>query len=80
MASGLPIVSSATGIAGLDLKEGTDVLLADSVDEFVSQIIKILKNKKRFKQIQKNAYSLVREKYSWQVIAQNLERVYHKIK
>ena len=80
MASGLPIVSSATGIAGLDLKAGTDVLLADSIDQFVSQIVGILKNKKRFKQIQKNAYSLVREKYSWQVIAQNLERVYHKIK
>jgi len=80
MASGLPIVSSATGIAGLDLKAGRDVLLADTVEEFVEQIYQILKDKPRFEKIQKNAYSLVRQKYSWQVIAQNLERVYHKIK
>ncbi len=80
MASGLPIISSATGIQGLDLKAGQDVLLADSVEEFMNQIEIILKDKKRFQQIQHNAYSLVRKKYSWQKIAQNLERVYYKIK
>lgn len=78
MAAGLPIVSSQTGIQGLDLKAGRDVLLADSVEEFVSQIEYILGAD--YKKIQKNAYKLVREKYSWQKIAQNLERVYHKIK
>ena len=80
MASGLPIISSATGIQGLDLQAGRDVLLADSVEAFMSQVEAILKDKKRFQQIQKNAYSLVRKKYSWQKIAQNLERVYYKIK
>jgi len=80
MASGLPIVSSATGIAGLDLQAGKEVLLAETVEEFVDRIVEILKKPAEFKQIQKNAYYLVREKYNWQKIAQNLERVYYKIK
>lgn len=80
MASGLPIVSSVTGIAGLDLRAGRDVLLADTVEEFVAQIQKILNNRVLFETVQKNAYALVRQKYSWQKISQNLERVYRKIR
>ena len=80
MAAGLPIVSSRTGIQGLDLRAGSDVLLADSVDEFVRQIEIILDSGELYRKIQHNAYYLVREKYSWQKIAENLERVYHKIK
>ena len=80
MAAGLPIVSTPTGIQGLDLKANQDVLLADNVNEFVKCIKKILTNPSFYEQIQINAYKLVREKYSWQKIAQLLEKVYKKIR
>jgi polysaccharide biosynthesis protein PslH len=80
MAAGLPIVSSATGIQGLNLKAGKQVLLADSVEDSVRQIKQILTKPSLYKKIQKEAYFLVREKYSWQKIAENLEDVYYQIK
>ena len=80
MAAGLPIVSSRTGIQGLDLKSEEDVLIAESVPEFLRQIERILRDKNLYQRIQKNAYKLVRAKYSWEKIAESLEKVYRKIK
>lgn len=80
MAAGLPIISTRTGIQGLDLKANQDVLLADNVDEFVAQIKKILSKPAFYKKVQDNAFQLVREKYSWQKIAQALEKVYKEIR
>jgi glycosyltransferase involved in cell wall biosynthesis len=79
MAAGLPIVSSKTGIQGLDLKPGTDVLIADTISEFIKQIERILADRVLFQRIQKNSYKLVRQEYSWEKIALNLEQVYRKL-
>lgn len=80
MAAGLPIISTKTGIQGLDLKAEKDVLIANDAQEFKTKIKRILKNPKLFANIQTNAYKIVREKYSWEKIAQELEGVYRKLK
>jgi glycosyltransferase involved in cell wall biosynthesis len=79
MASGLPIIASRTGIEGLNVKIGQDVLVANNPKEFVSCIKTILSDNKLYQQMQQNAYKLVKEKYSWGAIAKKLEIVYKNI-
>jgi glycosyltransferase involved in cell wall biosynthesis len=80
MSSGLPIVTSQTGIEGLDVVNNKHVLIANDPRKFVEQIKKILTNKDLYRSIRKNAYELVKEKYNWRKIATELEIAYQRIK
>lgn len=80
MASGLPIVTTKTGIEGLAAKNKKHVLIADSPDEFIRQIEQILTSRELYNQIRTNAYELVKEKYNWEKIATELEIAYESIK
>ena len=80
MASGLPIVSSKTGVDGLNVKDGKDVIVAKSVKDFITRITEVLTHEKMYYQLQENAYTVVIQQYSWQAIAEKLEIVYHESK
>lgn len=80
MASGLPVISSQTGVEGLDLENNTHVLIANTPEEFVNETVRILKDVRLYESIRKSAYELAVAKYSWKHIAQKLEIVYKKIK
>lgn len=79
MASGLPVISTKTGIEGLDVHNEKHILTAQKPNEFVSQIQKILKDQVLYKTIQTNAYELAKKNYSWETIAKKLEAVYNEI-
>lgn len=80
MATGLPVISTKTGVEGLDVVDNHHVLIASSSHDFVKKIEKILSNKSLYEKIRNNAYLLVKEKYNWEKITQELEIVYEKIK
>ncbi len=80
MAAGLPIISTPTGVDGLDLQADSEVLIAETADEFVAKIKGIISNKELYYKIQKCAYNLVRNKYSWEKIAHQLEEEYQKLR
>lgn len=80
MASGLPVISSQTGVEGLDLENNTHVLIANTPEEFVNETIRILNDAPLYESIRKAAYELAIQKYSWKHIAEKLEIVYKKIK
>lgn len=80
MASGLPVISSQTGVEGLDLENNTHVLIANTPEEFVNETIRILNDAPLYESIRKAAYELAVQKYSWKHIAEKLEIVYKKIK
>lgn len=79
MASGLPIITTKTGIEGLNVKDEGHVLVANTPDEFVRKTKQILSNKTLYEKIRKNAYQLAKEKYNWQSISNQLEIVYKNI-
>ncbi len=80
MASGLPVISSATGVAGLDVVDGVNVLIAKNPAEFAQKAKQILKDEKLFASIRANARKLVEEQYAYPKIALKLEKVYTQIK
>ncbi len=79
MASGIPVISTKTGVEGLEVENKKHVLIANTADDFAKVILSILSHKSQYETIRKNAYNLVREKYNWQSIAQTLEMVYETI-
>lgn len=79
MASGVPIISTKTGVSGLNVEEKKHVLIASTPDEFIEKINLLLKNKKLYDQLRKNAYLLIKEKYNWKKVAEELEVAYQKI-
>lgn len=79
MASGIPVVSTKTGVEGLEVEDNKHVLIAHDEDEFVKIILHVVSHKSQYEVIRKNAYHLVREKYNWQTIAHTLEIVYQTI-
>lgn len=80
MASGLPVISTQTGIEGLQVKDDNEVLVANDSDEFVTEIENILKDKKLYGKLQKNAFDHVKKNYSWDAISKQLEVVYRTIR
>jgi glycosyltransferase involved in cell wall biosynthesis len=79
MAAGLPVISSPTGVAGLAVDNNTHVLIAKNYDVFVEKSVDLLQNSKTYNQIRQNARQLIIEKYSWEKISADLERIYLKV-
>ncbi len=80
MASGLPVISTQTGIEGLQVTNNQQVLVANNAEEFVNQIQKILVDRKLYERLRKNAFEHVKANYSWGAISKQLEVVYRTIR
>jgi len=73
MALGTPVVSTPMGAEGLDVIDGTHILLGDDVAELVEQTTRLLADPGLAARIADNARELVRERYQWPSIAERFE-------
>jgi polysaccharide biosynthesis protein PslH len=80
MATRTPIVATPLAVEGIaGIKAGEHVMVGESQGELAEQTARVLSNKEIQKQLARNSYLLVSEKYSWPVIAKDLDRVYQEI-
>lgn len=79
MAAGVPVVSSRVGIEGIDARNGTEVLIADTWPEMAKKAALLVSDKTLYKNIIEKARKLVEEKYSYESIAKNLDRIYREV-
>jgi len=79
MGSGVPVISTKTGVEGLEVFDNQQILIAEEPQEFIDKISMILKDKVLYEKIRKNAYQLVKEKYQWKKIAGKLKTVYRNL-
>jgi len=63
MALGKPIVSTSIGAEGLDVKDGEDILIADTAYLFAAKICELVENKELAKKLSMNAHKNSIEKY-----------------
>lgn len=54
MAAGLPVVSSSIGVEGMNLTHNSNIMIANSISEFVSSIIQLYNDSRLWSQISKN--------------------------
>ena len=68
MSMGCPVVSTSIGASGLVYECGKHLMIGDNSEDFASKIELLLGNDSLYEQVRKNALTLVREKYDWNVI------------
>lgn len=81
MAAGKPVVSTSIGAEGIHVKDGTDILLADTPIQFATAIAKLLNDKILANRVGMNGEKIVAEQYNWEKIQDKLNTFYmNKIK
>jgi sugar transferase (PEP-CTERM/EpsH1 system associated) len=73
MAAGKAIVSTTVGAEGLPTTDGQHLLLADSPEAFASTVIGLLRDDNRREHLERQARTLVAERYDWAAAADELE-------
>jgi glycosyltransferase involved in cell wall biosynthesis len=68
MALKTPVVATSKGAEGLDVKNGSDILIADTPQEFAEAVIRLTKENSLRQLLVENAYRLVLEKYNWPIV------------
>ena len=74
MSTGLPVVSTALGIAGINPVIGEEMLVADNYDDFTELTIKLLKDQNFREKIGKNALKLA-HRFDHKMAAKKLDNV-----
>ncbi len=70
MAMRLPIVSTAVGAEGLPVRDGREIILRDTPNDFADAVVELLIDKKSAKKIGSEAAKVVRENFGWQKVAE----------
>lgn len=79
MAAGLPVVTTVTGIEGIEARNRKEVLIEDKPEAMTQAVIKILKDKNFYEKLATSARKLVEKKYSWPSISEALDKLYQQV-
>lgn len=79
MALGTPVVSTSKGAEGLEVTPGEDILIADEPGVFVDAVLRLLGDEVLRAKLAANGRKLVRERYGWDRIADNMDRFLHQV-
>jgi len=74
----VPVITTPLGNA-INAKEDLEIVIADTPEDFIAKIKKLLEDKEFYEKIAANARKLIEEKYNWQKIAEDLNSVYESL-
>lgn len=78
MAFGLPVVSTPTGVAGLNVKHGVQALVVKTNRDLANEAVRLLKDKTLARKIGLEGQKHVKRFYDWKSIVKLHDRVYAK--
>jgi glycosyltransferase involved in cell wall biosynthesis len=76
MASGLPIVSTRLGMEGLEAEAGSHYLRADSKDEWITSLQRLVRDVELRQQLACNARALLEQRYTWSAQRERVREAY----
>lgn len=79
MAARLPVVSTSVGVAGLNLTNGKNVLIADDPEGLADNALKLLKNNVLAEKIGKGGQEHVRKHFDWKSIIKLHDPIYEEL-
>jgi len=79
MSSGLPVVTTSTGIEGVLAENGKEVVICDSAQALADATIGLLADKNLSAKISANAKEFVDKYFSWLAIAEKLDQIYREV-
>jgi len=75
MALGTPVVSTTLGVEGLDVRQGEEIFIADTPEEFARYVCLLAQDAQRRARMAQKARKLIEQKYTWDLAARPLERI-----
>jgi polysaccharide biosynthesis protein PslH len=75
MAAKLPVVSTTVGAEGLDYRDGVNLKVADSAQDFAAACSELLSDQTRRQAMAEAGWRLVSERYSWEAVTSEFERL-----
>jgi len=79
MALGRPVVSTRLGREGLDLEDGTEVITADDPNVFANEILALLKDPEKWRNVTEAARKKVEKRYDWDHVCSALLDLYENL-
>ncbi|NTV63207.1 MAG: glycosyltransferase [Oscillochloris sp.] len=79
LARGIPVVATSLGIAGLDLRPGEHVLVADTPSDFADAAALLLREPDLGRRIGAAGRQAVQERYDWRTIYRAIDGVYERM-
>lgn len=79
MTQGIPIVSTSIGCEGLGIIDNENILVADDIDMFKNQIIKLYNDKLLCKKLSENAYNFIKNNFSQEFLGNKRLEFYNKL-
>ncbi len=79
LSMGKPIVSTTIGYEGINITPEKNALLADTPDEFITQISRLIEDPDLCKKIGEEGRKFVVDEFSWDVIGKKLSTIYKKL-
>ena len=79
MACGLPVVSTTLGLGVIKAIDGQSVMVADTVDEFVTAVTSLIQDEDKRKEMGANGRKLVESNHSWSSASTKIESIYEDV-
>jgi len=80
MAQAKPVVATTIAAEGIDVTPGENILIADDPEEFAKKVLYLLRNEEIAKKMGERGRELIERKYNWDLIAENIHRIYEDCK
>jgi len=79
MAMGVPVVATPVAAEGIEAKHDVHILLGDTLENLAEYCVRLLSDRELNKNIGSAGRKLVEDNYSWETVAQDLDRVYREL-
>ena len=79
MAAGVPVVSTSMGAEGIDVEHKTQIMLADSAEQFAESIVQVVDNPELTSDLRTAARRFVEQKYDWSSISSRFTKVVESV-
>lgn len=76
---GLPIVSTTIGAEGIEVRDGENILLADTPEDFAAAVIHLLKEPEAGERLRANGRAWVEQRYNWRRIYPAWDQIYRTL-
>lgn len=72
MALRTPVVATSKGAEGLSVRHDEHMLIADTPADYAAAVVRLLRDRDLRRRLTDNAYRLVQQRYTWDIIAPHL--------
>jgi polysaccharide biosynthesis protein PslH len=79
MATGVPVVCSNIGFAGLGISSGEGAIMQTDPRAFADSVIELLASAERRKQVGEAGVAVIRSRYDWDIVARQLEGYFSEV-